>query len=1445
MSIKNKLFLRLARKKAQEKKNKLSRAIAQQALEPRLLLDAAAYSTIAEAANDVNYDENLDAAVQQLAPGNLSDRNTAAEFFDSEESAGITDEGFNEIYIIDEAVPDIESLLEVIDDGADVYIIDSNANGIEQVANILARHDEVDAVHILSHGTEAGVQLGNTEITPENLNEYEAQLQLWSDGLSDNADILFYGCDIGANKDGELFIESISLLTGADIAASSDDTGSAALGGDWDLEYNTGDIETKRLIASDFDGILADPLFDSADIFVDEDGNLITDGDNDPGNDAELFGVTLDPSLRTGGQFANIVETDTSFGNLRDAQTFTIPAGIDPSSVRITVLGSDSDNDIASFDGGNARDQDHLQVFLNVDLVNETYSGTVQDFGQITHGKFTFADQNLGAAASEAPIAQGDTTGETRDVNVSHDAAAGTITVIFTDGGFDNMDTNANRSTVPERGGADQGAYLVEYLDGSGSSLEFAPTDGVISEFLDEGDQTTTVTLADDPDVVVVNIDIGDTTNASSDEMRGAARLVLHKTATGYVANGIVTFTDRDQPDSSRVSTYAIENYQIGTDANAALLLTDPAHAFGDTTASNGANGTGNQHVYDAKIYISGSELVIEEDAVFANVRRTLYTTERYNLVTDANGGNVGSSAINLGVTVGEGDLTTVTGSAVDAGADFTFDIPAGAEFGVIRFAGQNGVHENGGSVNVRINLERDPVTGAITGGTSAGASIGLRNGDPDFISWSAVSLGDPADPTTAIQLADSSGLAAGVSSNNADLTQFTDQQWGGITISLERVDSQDVIRVQTVGANSGSGQYTFLGAGSEWYGRPSVLMENVPEGVSFGFGNQLDATTWEFAVDEVNLNNPVSFAGVSDNFNGSVDIDVSLSSDPTNVQTHTLNIISNADAAQSPATEGETLTGVSAEDTSPAGDTVAEILGRSTQSETDSANGIAITATNSFDGGIWEYSTDSGTSWTVVGAVSDTNAVLLENDNLLRYVSGGSAGGQATIVYKAWDQSGNTLAGGDSGVDTTAALTTFAGAQSTLFSEVGDLATITVTGAIDTDDDGVADVDDIDDDNDGILDVDEEGSSAGASTDGSVVPTALGTSYLNNRSDFETALISSGLSTVIDTDGIFAADPTAVTSQASLTRSGTLNGEVFEYTIYGFDFSNTPDGTIAAGVEAGDINDLDTIHIETPASQGAATGLGSWGVDNSNGQTSTRNALLFDFTTTPGGGIGHFGMNLHDVENFAAGTLAEFRIYKDGELIDQGVLDYPDGSDGNDDSQFWGYAVGSEANYFDQVVLVVGDDDVGGNGFTEWIAADRFTFGEAFNAPIDTDGDGLVDSLDIDSDNDGITDNVEAQTTRDYIAPSGIDSNNNGLDDIYEVQDFGTQNDGRLVIDHHAEGNNFAPFELQVRNTTNTATSWSAVISDAPYESIPGLTAGAYTHSVICLLYTSPSPRD
>ncbi|QLG47184.1 gliding motility-associated C-terminal domain-containing protein [Costertonia aggregata] len=66
-----------------------------------------------------------------------------------------------------------------------------------------------------------------------------------------------------------------------------------------------------------------------------------------------------------------------------------------------------------------------------------------------------------------------------------------------------------------------------------------------------------------------------------------------------------------------------------------------------------------------------------------------------------------------------------------------------------------------------------------------------------------------------------------------------------------------------------------------------------------------------------------------------------------------------------------------------------------------------------------------------------------------------------------------------------------------------------------------------------------------------------------------------------------------------------------------------------------------------------------------------------------------------------------------------------------------------------------------------------------------DSDTDGIPDYLDIDSDDDGIPDNVEAQTTIDYLPPSGTDLNSNGLDDAYE----NNGNIGLIPIDTDLDG--------------------------------------------------------
>ncbi|WKN32569.1 T9SS type A sorting domain-containing protein [Porifericola rhodea] len=73
-------------------------------------------------------------------------------------------------------------------------------------------------------------------------------------------------------------------------------------------------------------------------------------------------------------------------------------------------------------------------------------------------------------------------------------------------------------------------------------------------------------------------------------------------------------------------------------------------------------------------------------------------------------------------------------------------------------------------------------------------------------------------------------------------------------------------------------------------------------------------------------------------------------------------------------------------------------------------------------------------------------------------------------------------------------------------------------------------------------------------------------------------------------------------------------------------------------------------------------------------------------------------------------------------------------------------------------------------------------------NDNIDMDGDGYPNSLDIDSDGDGIPDNIEGPTTAAYIAPTGNDTDNDGLDDAYDSDNGGST---VALVDTDGDGTN------------------------------------------------------
>jgi large repetitive protein len=172
------------------------------------------------------------------------------------------DAGTGNVFIfIDTNVTGYEQLAAEWDGRGTIVLIDGSRDGIDQIRSALIGVDGIDAIHIVSHGGEGYFSLGTTRIDQTAvLGELASSLASIGARLNANGDILIYGCDVGMGTAGQGLIDSLALTTGADVAASVDDTGYIMRGGDWTLENRLGVIESTSLVAQVWEGLLAPAL---------------------------------------------------------------------------------------------------------------------------------------------------------------------------------------------------------------------------------------------------------------------------------------------------------------------------------------------------------------------------------------------------------------------------------------------------------------------------------------------------------------------------------------------------------------------------------------------------------------------------------------------------------------------------------------------------------------------------------------------------------------------------------------------------------------------------------------------------------------------------------------------------------------------------------------------------------------------------------------------------------------------------------------------------------------------------------------------------------------------------------------------------------------------------------------------------------------------------------
>ncbi|MCA9199186.1 MAG: DUF4347 domain-containing protein, partial [Planctomycetales bacterium] len=294
-----------------------------------------------------------------------------------------------EVVFVDKAVEGYQQLVAelVSDRNAEVHFLSASSDGLAQISRVLEGRSNLAAIHIVSHGSDGQIQLGSTAINAQSIQNGAAADHLFAIGnaLSEEGDILLYGCRIAESEQGLALLNSLAEGTGADIAASTNLTGGSD-GADWLLEQVVGQMDVQILAAKNWTGAL--------DLTVTTAGALGASAATDMAQMMLGSGITVNSAVYSGdgSQSGNFttgagVTFGTDILTFEEGTIFSTGAAVNvggpnsSGSTSVDAAGVDGDADFDALTGFSTFDGAFLEIVFTPDV---PAGANVGDVGRMT-----------------------------------------------------------------------------------------------------------------------------------------------------------------------------------------------------------------------------------------------------------------------------------------------------------------------------------------------------------------------------------------------------------------------------------------------------------------------------------------------------------------------------------------------------------------------------------------------------------------------------------------------------------------------------------------------------------------------------------------------------------------------------------------------------------------------------------------------------------------------------------------------------------------------------------------------------------------------------------------------------------------------------------------------------------------------------------------------------
>lgn len=143
----------------------------------------------------------------------------------------------SEVLFVDPLVDDLETITGDLRPGVKAIVLDRLTPAARQIAAALDRFHDLDAVHVIAHGAPGRVNFATGDWSLATVADDAEDLAAIGRALAEDGDFGLWSCTTGAGEAGDQFVDALSCVTGAKVAAAKELVGAAAKGGHWELSH--------------------------------------------------------------------------------------------------------------------------------------------------------------------------------------------------------------------------------------------------------------------------------------------------------------------------------------------------------------------------------------------------------------------------------------------------------------------------------------------------------------------------------------------------------------------------------------------------------------------------------------------------------------------------------------------------------------------------------------------------------------------------------------------------------------------------------------------------------------------------------------------------------------------------------------------------------------------------------------------------------------------------------------------------------------------------------------------------------------------------------------------------------------------------------------------------------------------------------------------------------